>query len=174
MPVPIVVEKNGQLEQSYDIFSRLLKDRIIFLHGQVDDDSASHLVAQLLFLNHELMISRFHAMLELACRKFAGKVELSAWKQGAELWNRIELPKVRQDARGLWMETAATEVLPHRPDAFFTLRFLTKPEDQQLVHFLQRTPPASSLSSGPTTTSTSRIVSSAPRCLITCTGSGQC
>jgi hypothetical protein len=34
------------------------------------------------------------------------------------------------------METAATEVLPHRPDAFFTLRFPTKPEDQQISHFL--------------------------------------
>jgi ATP-dependent Clp protease protease subunit len=53
MPVPIVIEKNGQAEQTYDIFSRLLKDRIIFLHGQVDDDSASHLVAQLLFLSCE-------------------------------------------------------------------------------------------------------------------------
>jgi ATP-dependent Clp protease protease subunit len=52
-PVPIVVEKNGQVEQSYDIFSRLLKDRIIFLHGQVDDESASVIVAQLLFLNCE-------------------------------------------------------------------------------------------------------------------------
>ena len=53
MPIPIVIEKNGQVEQTYDIFSRLLKDRIIFLHGQVDDDSASHLVAQLLFLSCE-------------------------------------------------------------------------------------------------------------------------
>jgi ATP-dependent Clp protease, protease subunit len=53
MPVPIVIEKNGQVEQSYDIFSRLLKDRIIFLHGQVDDDSASLLVAQLLYLSCE-------------------------------------------------------------------------------------------------------------------------
>jgi len=52
-PIPIVVEKNGQVEQSYDIFSRLLKDRIIFLHGQVDDESASVIVAQLLFLNCE-------------------------------------------------------------------------------------------------------------------------
>ena len=53
MPVPIVIEKNGQVEQAYDIFSRLLKDRIIFLHGQVDDDSASLLVAQMLFLSCE-------------------------------------------------------------------------------------------------------------------------
>lgn len=50
MPVPIVIQKNGGVEQSYDIFSRLLKDRIIFLHGQVDDESASLITAQLLFL----------------------------------------------------------------------------------------------------------------------------
>jgi ATP-dependent Clp protease protease subunit len=51
--VPIVIEKNGQVEQAYDIFSRLLKDRIIFLHGQVDDESASLLVAQMLYLSCE-------------------------------------------------------------------------------------------------------------------------
>jgi len=50
MPVPIVIHKNGEVEQSYDIFSRLLKDRIVFLHGQVDDESASFITAQLLFL----------------------------------------------------------------------------------------------------------------------------
>src|SRR5580704_19378204 len=53
MPVPIVIQKNGQVEQSYDIFSRLLKDRIVFLHGQVDDEMASVIVAQLLYLNCE-------------------------------------------------------------------------------------------------------------------------
>lgn len=53
MSVPIVIEKEGRDERAYDIFSRLLKDRIIFLHGQVDDDSASLVVAQLLFLNCE-------------------------------------------------------------------------------------------------------------------------
>ena len=52
-PVPIVIEKEGREERAYDIFSRLLKDRIIFLNGQVDDDSASLIVAQLLLLNCE-------------------------------------------------------------------------------------------------------------------------
>ena len=51
--VPIVIEKSGRGERAYDIYSRLLKDRIIFLGGQVDDDSANLIVAQLLFLSNE-------------------------------------------------------------------------------------------------------------------------
>ncbi|MCK4886150.1 MAG: ATP-dependent Clp protease proteolytic subunit [Planctomycetes bacterium] len=51
--VPIVIEKSGRGERAYDIFSRLLKDRIVFLGGQVDDDSANLIVAQLLFLSNE-------------------------------------------------------------------------------------------------------------------------
>ena len=51
--VPIVVEKSGRGERSYDIYSRLLKDRIIFLGGQVDDDSANLIIAQMLFLSNE-------------------------------------------------------------------------------------------------------------------------
>ncbi len=51
--VPYVIEKTGQGERSYDIYSRLLKDRIIFLDGEVNDASASVIVAQLLFLEAE-------------------------------------------------------------------------------------------------------------------------
>jgi ATP-dependent Clp protease protease subunit len=51
--VPIVIEKTGRGERAYDIYSRLLKDRIIFLGGPVDDDSANLIVAQLLFLEAE-------------------------------------------------------------------------------------------------------------------------
>ncbi|NIA16808.1 MAG: ATP-dependent Clp protease proteolytic subunit [Planctomycetes bacterium] len=51
--VPIVVEKSGRGERAYDIYSRLLKDRIIFLGGQVDDDSANLIIAQMLFLSNE-------------------------------------------------------------------------------------------------------------------------
>src|SRR5207302_136810 len=90
---------------------------------------------QVLFIQHELMVSRFHALLELACRKFAGKVELVQWLQGAQLWNRVEVPKViMQDGR--LAELAELMPLPHRPDAFFTLRFPSKPEAAQLSHFL--------------------------------------
>ena len=48
--VPIVVENDGRTERSYDIYSRLLKDRIIFLSGPIDDNVANVVVAQLLFL----------------------------------------------------------------------------------------------------------------------------
>lgn len=51
--VPVVVEQTGRGERSYDIFSRLLKERIIFLNGEVNDVSASLIVAQLLFLESE-------------------------------------------------------------------------------------------------------------------------
>ena len=52
-PVPIVVERSGRDERAYDIYSRLLKDRIIFLQGPVDDESANVIVAQLLFLQFD-------------------------------------------------------------------------------------------------------------------------
>jgi ATP-dependent Clp protease protease subunit len=51
--VPIVIEKSGRGERAYDIYSRLLRDRIIFLGGQVDDNSANLIVAQMLFLSNE-------------------------------------------------------------------------------------------------------------------------
>lgn len=51
--VPIVVEQSGRGERSYDIYSRLLKDRIIFLAGPVGDEMANLVIAQLLFLANE-------------------------------------------------------------------------------------------------------------------------
>lgn len=51
--VPIVVEQTNSGERSYDIYSRLLKDRIIMLNGEVTDDSANVIVAQMLFLESE-------------------------------------------------------------------------------------------------------------------------
>ena len=51
--IPYVVEQTNRGERSYDIYSRLLKDRIIFLGGEIDDDVANTVVAQLLFLEME-------------------------------------------------------------------------------------------------------------------------
>ena len=51
--VPMVVEQSGQGERAYDIYSRLLKDRIIFLSGEVEDNMANTIVAQMLFLEAE-------------------------------------------------------------------------------------------------------------------------
>ena len=51
--VPIVVEQNHRGERAYDIYSRLLRDRIIFLSGAIDDDVANLIIAQMLFLEAE-------------------------------------------------------------------------------------------------------------------------
>ena len=48
--IPMVVEKSAGGERAYDIYSRLLKDRIVFVGGEIDDDTANAIVAQLLFL----------------------------------------------------------------------------------------------------------------------------
>lgn len=52
-PIPMVVEQSGIGERAYDIFSRLLKDRIVFLDGEIHDAAADLVVAQLLFLESE-------------------------------------------------------------------------------------------------------------------------
>jgi ATP-dependent Clp protease protease subunit len=51
--IPIVVERDGRAERAYDIYSRLLKDRIIFLGMAIDDEMANVVIAQMLFLESE-------------------------------------------------------------------------------------------------------------------------
>ena len=51
--IPMVIEQSGRGERSFDIYSRLLRDRIVFLSGEVNDDSANLVIAQLLFLESE-------------------------------------------------------------------------------------------------------------------------
>jgi len=51
--IPMVIEKSGRGERAYDIYSRLLRDHIIFLGGPVTDESANLIIAQLLFLSNE-------------------------------------------------------------------------------------------------------------------------
>ena len=51
--VPVVIEQNGRGERAYDIFSRLLKERIIFIGTPIDDQEANLIIAQLLFLSSE-------------------------------------------------------------------------------------------------------------------------
>ncbi len=53
VPIPFVIEQTGRMERSYDIYSRLLKDRIVFLGSAVDDTVANVAIAQLLFLEAE-------------------------------------------------------------------------------------------------------------------------
>src|SRR5262245_13708729 len=52
-PIPDGAEKNDREERAYDIYSRLLKDRIIFLQGEIDDSSAKLIVGQMLFLQFD-------------------------------------------------------------------------------------------------------------------------
>lgn len=91
----------------------------------------------LLYLNHEVDISRFHAMLELGCRQSGSRVELIDWAQGPTLWNNVIAPRVVFDGqRNLWGEEGrATERLPHRPDAFFGLRFPDRPAGERESYF---------------------------------------
>lgn len=95
---------------------------------------------RLLFLQHELMISRFHALLELACRQSEGRVELVTFIQGAALNSYVEVPALRfepgqRPGTGEWVEDDGTERLPHRPDGFATLRYTDRPAEKQLAHF---------------------------------------
>ena len=53
MLIPTVIEKTHAGERAYDIYSRLLKDRIIFLGGRIQDEMANTIIAQLLFLESE-------------------------------------------------------------------------------------------------------------------------
>ncbi len=58
--IPIVIEKSGREERAYDIYSRLLKDRIIFLAGGIDDEVANVIIAQMLFLSNEDRKAEIH------------------------------------------------------------------------------------------------------------------
>jgi ATP-dependent Clp protease protease subunit len=58
--IPIVIEKSGRGERAYDIYSRLLKDRIIFLGGNITDASSNTIIAQMLFLSNEDSKSDIH------------------------------------------------------------------------------------------------------------------
>ena len=58
--IPMVIETTGRGERAYDIYSRLLRDRVIFLGGAIDDDAANLIVAQMLFLSNEDAKSDIH------------------------------------------------------------------------------------------------------------------
>ncbi len=58
--IPMVIEKSGRGERAYDIYSRLLKDRVIFLGGAISDETANLVIAQLLYLSNEDQKSDIH------------------------------------------------------------------------------------------------------------------
>ena len=81
--VPMVIEQTNRGERSFDIYSRLLKDRIVFLGGEINDDVANLVVAQLLFLEMENP-DQVTATVEQIQRLFpsAKHAEISAPKSG--------------------------------------------------------------------------------------------
>lgn len=97
-----------------------------------DSKRVEEMQGRLLFLKHEVMISRFHGMLELACLASNGSIALSNFEQGPRLWSKVEVPKL-SFSHNKWMELDQTEQLPHRPDAFFSLRFPNTHRDD--LHF---------------------------------------
>jgi len=100
--------ENG-LAQKTDLDWQLVRRNKEKAYCDIHSDSEES-AGRLLFLQHELMISRFHFMLELGCKQSDGKVVLAAWKQGPELHHSV-------------VDSETGELLPHRPDAFFTLHF---------------------------------------------------
>lgn len=95
---------------------------------------------QLMFLHHELTISRMHFMLEMACRKTGGEVELSGWQQGSHLRAKVLVPEIKSSRVAgsnefLWGEGQGEESLPVEPDALFSLHFPARSADQQYFHF---------------------------------------
>lgn len=106
-----------------------------------DPKKSEEMQGRLLFLQHEAMISRFHATLELACRNSQGRVVLAAWQQGAALWHQVSAPKLSyrgcdMEGNPVWQELDAEDQLPHRPDAFFSLYYPHAAAENQIAHFL--------------------------------------
>lgn len=64
MLIPMVLENDGKGERSYDLYSRLLKDRIIFVNGEIEDNMASVIVAELLFLDSEDKTKPIHMYIQ--------------------------------------------------------------------------------------------------------------
>jgi hypothetical protein len=110
-------------------------------HGEKDYAGAAtrgqHM--QLGFLNHGLMVSRMHFMVEMACKRSRGSVALEAWRQGGQVaGQKVDVPKIRSSKVGsefFWQEVEESERLPVEPDALFTLRFTDRADGQQLAHF---------------------------------------
>ena len=69
--IPTVIEKTSYGERAYDIYSRLLKDRIIFLGTAVDDAVANTVIAQLLFLENQSLVAGQHVFSPICANAFS-------------------------------------------------------------------------------------------------------
>lgn len=122
---------NGVDRESLD-FEEVRRNREKRYCDVNDPKRSEEMQGKLLFLKHEVMISRFHGMLELACAASNGSIQLTNFEQGPRLWTKVEVPKFAF-RNGAWVELDETEHLPHRPDAFFTLSFPNS--DREDLHF---------------------------------------
>jgi hypothetical protein len=122
---------NGVDEESLE-FDEVRRNREKRYCDVNDPKHTEEMQGRLLFLKHEVMISRFHSMLELACSGSNGLLELNNFEQGPRLWSKVEVPKL-SFSHNKWMELDQTEQLPHRPDAFFSLGFPNS--DREDLHF---------------------------------------
>ncbi|MBK8809699.1 MAG: replication-relaxation family protein [Acidobacteria bacterium] len=129
----LLIDNNYKIEEAdYEVISNNReKDYCTVTMGR----EMVKMQGRLMHLHHELMISRFHYMVEKACDKSGDKVKLLGFYQGSQLWNNIEVSKVYYDRDGRLIESDATERLPHRPDAFFALHFPDREGDEQTQCF---------------------------------------
>ena len=91
MYVPIVVEQSERGERSYDIYSRLLKDRIIFLGGPIDDNVANAVIAQMLFLEAEDPDKDIHLYINSpgGVVMILSSISNQTYKQSVLVWQRL-------------------------------------------------------------------------------------
>ena len=120
--VPIVIEKTGRGERAYDIYSRLLRDRIVFVGGQVDDEMANLVVAQLLFLSNEDP----HADISMYVNSPGGSVSA-----GLAIYDTMQFirPDMRTYCVGMAASMAAVLLAGGTPKKRFTL-----PNSRVLLH----------------------------------------
>ena len=81
--IPMVVEQSGRGERSYDIYSRLLEDRIIFLSGEINDGMANTIVAQLIYLEAKDMNKDISLYSTIPCSMF-----IATFRPSASVWRR--------------------------------------------------------------------------------------
>ncbi len=133
--IDVLIEFGGMDPAELDRES-VWRNREKAYHELLDPKKAISRQGSTMFISHELTLTRFHSLLELACRKTNGRVVLAEWRQGAQLWSKVTMPKfIYDEKRGRWLSDTDKETLPHRPDAFFTLHFPGNQEHEQRANF---------------------------------------
>ena len=122
-----LVRRSGVQEQSLDWTRvRTNRERYYMLLNDTDPRVRERVRSRLNTIDHELDISRFHGMLELACRKSGGATQLTSWRQGSRFHRKVQAPEILYNRRldpPDWEEGEQLESLNWGPDALFTLAF---------------------------------------------------